>query len=329
MDDKDRQLLGYLRKGIPFSSRPFEEIGRKIGTDGADVLLRMTRLREHRVTGPMTAVLDAKHLGYQSVWAAMQLPDEDPLFEAAAASINEHPGVVRSHRRFHQFNFWFTLVLPSQERAEDHLKVLQEISGAAAFLMLPAVKKFKAGAVQPSELPRPFQIFSAEEMNVLRALQEELQLTDRPFAKLAKDAGTAEADFLDIAKKFEKQGIVRRLAVGFPAEQQASASQDLIVWEMPEEKQDVAAARISLAPGVLQCVRRRPQPTFPYSLYAFFAAGTEEIEKTAAEMEEEIGKWPWAHLPVVAESKKSKPKYFPRELENWCRKARPLEPANF
>ncbi len=326
MDDKDRQLLGLLHKGIPLCSRPFEEIGRRTGLDSADVLLRLTRLKEKQVTGSLTAVLESRNLGYQSLWAAMQLPEEEVDFEIGALRVNRHPGVIRSHRRLHEFNFWFTLALPASEVFEEHLKVLREVSGAKKVLAFPVLKRFRSGMEQTQEIQRPYQVFSAEEIEVLRALQDDVPLSDDPFRRLAKIAGMNEADFLEIVKRFEKQGILRRLAVLFPAEEKPLPPQDVTVWQVPQEKQDWAAARISRTPGVTQCSVRMSWPEFPYSLTAFHARGTEDLDRIAFDLEEEIGKWPWVNLPVVAEMKNTRPKYFPRELEKWSRKKQ-LEPA--
>lgn len=327
MDDKDRQLLVFLRRGIPLCSRPFEEISRRTGIDGADILLRLARLKERKITGILTGILDAKHLGYQSVLAAMQFPEDELGFEFAALKVSGHPGVVRSHRRFHAFNFWFTLMLPVTESFEEHLKHLCRISKGAAALTFPVIKYFRAGTMITNESQRPYQIFSTEEIAVLRALQEEMPLTDEPFRRLAKECGLGEAEFLAIAKKFEKQGILKRFAVLFPAEEQPAPPQDMTVWQVPEEKQDWAAAKISAAPEVAQCSRRTAWPEFPYGLHAAYGPGADP-EKTGGELEEEIGKWPRVNLPVVAVYKNERPRYFPKELEKWSRKNE-MEPANF
>ncbi len=320
MDDKDRQLLGFLRKGIPVSARPFEEAGRKIGVAGADVLLRLTRLKERGVIGSVTAVLERRSLGYQSVAVAMELPEEEVDFEIAALRVNRHPGVFRSCRRLHSFNFWFTLMLPAGESFEEHLNHLSETAGGVKTLSFPVSKRFRAGIPESADAQRPFQIFSAEETEVLRLLQEDFPLTDEPFSRLAKTSGVDEVFFLETVKKFEKQGVLRRLAVLFPAEEELPAPQDMAVWQVPEEKQDAAAVCISRVPGVTYCVKRKAHPEFPYGLAAFFAPGADEKEKTVLDLEGEIGKWPWVNLPVVAVLKNQRPKYFPRELEKWGRK---------
>lgn len=320
MDDKDRQLLGFLRKGITLTSRPFQDLASKTGADSdvSEIFLRLINLRDQKAAGPLTAVLDSQNLVYQNIWAAAKLPGEEKEFEKAAAAINAHPGVIKSHRRDHDFNFWFTLVIPLYESAEDHFAALSRNAGNRKILALPAVKRFKAGqaAAEPPVSPRLID-FSNLEIEVLRKIQEDLPLQDRPFQKWARDLDVPENDFLEILKKFTKQGILKRFAMLMPAEERLSAPQNMSVWQVPEEKQDAIAACISSFPGVTQCVRRHVFREFPYSLYAFHAGRKEEAEETALEIQKKIGGWPRVNVPAVSEFKNSRPFYFPRDLEQW------------
>ena len=317
MDDKDRQLLGFLRKGINLTSRPFQDLAAKIGADSgeSEIFLRMISLREKNLAGSLTVVLNSQLLAYQSVWVAAKLPGSENEFDRVAARINEYPGVIKSQRRAHDFNFWFTLILPSVEPVEDHLHRLRQVSGSEKLIMIPLIKRFKAGNAVESFVSPGFLDFSNQEIEILRKIQEELPLLDRPFQKWARDLEMTETDFLENIKDFVKRGIVRRFAMIFPAEEKLSASQNMLVWQVPEEKQDAIAASISSFPGVSQCDRRRVLSEFPYPLVAFFSSKTESVEETVLGIQKKIGKWPWVSIPVVSELKNSRPFYFPKDLE--------------
>ena len=321
MDDKDRQLLGFLRKGITLTPRPFHDLASKTGADSdtSEIFLRLISLREKKLAGPLTAVLDSQILAYRSVWVAVKIPDSEKEFQQASARFNAHPGVIKSHRRFHEFNFWFTLILPPTESAEDHLDGLRR--EPEKMLVLPVIKRFKAGNAVASNVSPGFIDFSNQEIEILRKIQEDLPLQDRPFQKWARDLEMTETDFLEVLKKFTKQGIFKRFAMVFPAEESLNAPQNMIVWQVPEEKQDVVAACISSFPRVTQCVQGHAFQEFPYSLYSFHAGKNEEAEKTALEIQKQIGKWPWVSLPVVSESKNSRPFYFPKDLAPWAQSA--------
>lgn len=313
MDDKDRQLLGFLRKGLNLSARPFQEPASKLGVDSSEIFLRLIALRDIREAGLLTAVLDSRALAYQNVPAAAKLPEAE--FEKAAARIHSHPGVNKSHRREHEFNFWFTLSLPPAENLQEHLDDLQRAAGCE-ILTLPAVKRFKAGNEAEANVPPGFIDLSNREIEILRKIQEDFPLVDRPFQKWARELGTTENDLLEILKKFSKQGILKRFALLFPAEERTARPQDLTAWQVPEEKQDVAAAYVSSLPGVASCVRRKAAKEFPYTLFVYHAAGVNTAE-TVLEIQKQIGLWPWANVPVAGELKNSRPFYFPEDLAAW------------
>ncbi len=316
MDDKDRELLGHLRKGLALTSKPFESLAGKINLDAADVLLRVLRLKEEGRIGAITAVLDAKQFLYQSIWIAAEFEEDGPMAEAAEAGIHQHPGVVRSHGRFHKFNFWFTLMLPCTENFEDHLRMLRQIPGVRNMVALPALRTFSAGSEVEAPSRRPAADFDPAELKVLRALQEDVLAVDFPFSRMAAASGMKEKLFLETAQNLVKRGVVKRVAALFPAEQKTPPPQSMVVWRVPEEKQASAAVQMSLVPGVTHCVQRRACPDFPYSLYMFFTSASGEEEKVILETESKVGKWPWLSIPVVREGKTVRPQYFPN-LESW------------
>lgn len=321
MDDKDRELLGWLRKGVPLIPRPFEALAAKTGLDAAEVLLRVLRLNEEGAVSPLRAVLDARQFAYQNVWAAAELEEDDLLFEAAAARINAHPGVARSHRRFHRFNFWFTLMLPPSENAEEHIALLLENSGARSMVLMPAQKSFCAG-VETEAPKRNLTDFEADELKVLRVLQDDLPMADAPFLRLASSIGMKESLFLEAAQDLLKRGVLKRIAAQFPAELMPQPPQSMAVWQVPEEKQASVAREMSLVSGVTRTAVRRAHPAFPYSLYMFFASAPEDEERIISETESRVGKWPRLNVPVVREYKTDRPKYFPN-LETWTRQNQP------
>lgn len=317
MDDKDRQLLGFLRKGINLTPRPFQDLASKIGADSSEIFLRVINLREKKLAGSLTAILDSQALAYQSSWVAVKLSDSEKEFKQAAAVINAHPGVIKSCRRLHDFNFWFTLILPAAESFEEHLNKLGQSVGSVKMVALPAVKRFKAGIPIEGLAAPGFADFSNLEIEVLRKIQEEVPLLDRPFQKWARDLEMTESDFWEILKGFVNRGILKRFAMVFPVDEKRSGPQDMTVWQVPEEKQDVIASCISDFQEVAQCVRRRASGEFPYSLYALYSSKRKNLEGTVLEIQKKIGEWPWVNLPVVEEFKNSRPFYFPKDLNDW------------
>jgi DNA-binding Lrp family transcriptional regulator len=78
VDDTDRRLLAALQGGLPLVSRPYEEIGRRIGISGAEVQARLTNLKDLQVLKRFGVVVRHHELGYSAnamvVW---DVPDEN------------------------------------------------------------------------------------------------------------------------------------------------------------------------------------------------------------------------------------------------------------
>jgi DNA-binding Lrp family transcriptional regulator len=63
-DGRDRELLAAIQDGLPLVSRPFAEIGSRIGMPEAEVIARLARLRTARVVKRFGVVVRHHELGY-------------------------------------------------------------------------------------------------------------------------------------------------------------------------------------------------------------------------------------------------------------------------
>lgn len=318
MDDKDRQILALLRKGISFSSKPFQEISSKTGVGTSEIFLRLLALRDAGTAGLLTAVLNPRGLGVQSVLTAARLPARDSEFERARLCLQTHPGIVKTCRRFHDFNFWFHLVLPPGQSISEHLQKIKRLAGAQKILALPAIKKFRAG--EESEVfPAGWMDLSELEVEALRKIQDDVPLVDRPFQKWARDLGISETDFLEILKKFSKRDVLKRFSLLFPDEEKSARAQDMTLWQVPEEKLEAAARAISGLSCVARCVIRAKTEDFPYSLYVEHSQSGQVSEKVILEIQKQAGSWPWIYLPVIQSFESKRLFYFSKDAEFWPR----------
>jgi len=77
VDDTDRRLLAALQGGLPLTARPFEEIGRRVGLSGAEVIERLTALKENRVLRRFGVVVRHHELGYgANAMVVWDVPDD-------------------------------------------------------------------------------------------------------------------------------------------------------------------------------------------------------------------------------------------------------------
>ncbi len=302
MDDLDRQLLLLLGRGVPLQARPFEVVGKSIGMHGADVLLRIQRLKERKIIREITAFFDSVKLGYRTALVVMRVAPEK--LEQAVEALNTYPATAELVIRNHVFNLWLTMILPIQESLQAQLHELERISGAEKILELtPPTQSVPALEVK----------WAFREMEAIRVLQEDLPLTDEPFRVLAKRIGTSESDFLTLTQGLIQKGALRKIAAVVEKKNASaySGAKVLSAWRIPEEKLDQIKDRLVRFPEVLKWMRRPTYPELPYSLHLTLkAANPKEAEEAAAAVEKRIGAWPHVVLETIREYPKRRLKYF-------------------
>ena len=180
MDEKDRLLLTYLQAGLPLLPDPFDVWASKMGTDRADVLLRIHRLKSQGMISGIQAVLNPKAFHYQSAWVAMQIESD---LEARTEALWQHPGVLYGCQRDHPVNVWFFVAAPETHDLELHVRCLEKLAAAAATLFLPLRKVYKGS-----------DVLSTLDAEIFPSMKERFEKRRiRSFATDEKDAFRHEA----------------------------------------------------------------------------------------------------------------------------------------
>jgi siroheme decarboxylase len=139
MDEVDRQLINALQGGFPICDRPYAEVGRRLGLDEDDVMVRLERLVGDGVLSRFGPMYDAERLGGGLTLAAMAVPEN--RFEEVAAIVNGFPEVAHNYERTHALNMWFVV---ATERPERIGEVLREIAAATGLPVrdLPKLEEY-------------------------------------------------------------------------------------------------------------------------------------------------------------------------------------------
>ena len=141
LDDLDRAILNEIQSHFPIDSRPYAEVGRRVGASEAEVLARVVSMAEAGIIRRLGANFTSRKLGYTSTLCAARVAPES--LDRFVAVVNRYPGVTHNYLRRHRYNVWFTLIAESAERLN---RILEEISQAAEveeILSLPAQEVFK------------------------------------------------------------------------------------------------------------------------------------------------------------------------------------------
>jgi len=142
IDDMGRQLLAALQEEFSLTSEPFEPIALKLGWSVEEVLSGLEAMLESGHIRKFGAVLSPKNIGFVSLLAAVEVPDDS--VDNAAEVINSYSGVTHNYVRDTKPNVWFTLTEVDQETLESNLA---EIEGKldASVIRLPMTQLFKIG----------------------------------------------------------------------------------------------------------------------------------------------------------------------------------------
>ena len=334
MDDLDRKILTEIQKDFPRVTEPFQVLGERVRASGAETLARIKKLKEDQILRQISAIFDTKSLGYQSTLVAMKFSADQ--LDRGAEIINQHPGVSHNYRRNDAYNLWFTVAVPPYHSLQATVQKLHELSGALNTLILPTLKLFKIGVkldltgsnsdamdskediYDESRRRKAPPDLTQEQIEVIRALQEDIPLVERPFEEITKTSGFSEQRLFETMNLFESKGYFRRFAGILHHRKAGFSANAMVVWNIPEEKQDEVGEKMAQFPQVSHCYKRPIFPDWPYSLYTMVhGAKAEDCEKIIQKIVQAAGDWPRKNLYSTKEYKKNRLKYFTKELDEW------------
>jgi siroheme decarboxylase len=336
MDSTDKEIINRIQREVPLEREPFEALGRELGIAGDEVIRRIEALKRARVIRQISAIFDTRVLGYESSLVAARIPAHR-LGEGAKA-INSHPGVSHNYERNNEFNLWYTVAVPPDSRLglEGTVDVLHHISGAEKTRILPTLKLFKigvtldmnAGATARKEAPQYGESdresadrnISEDDKAAIRALQEDVPLTPRPFDLWGRQVGLSYEELLERAYDLRDRKIMRRFSAVLYHRKAGFRANAMGVWRVPEERIDEVGNAFAHYQSVSHCYQRPTYEDWPYSVFSMVhGRSVEECENVLKAMAEETGLTDYISLYSTREYKKTRVRYFTPEMEAWER----------
>ena len=350
LDTTDRRLLNIIQGEFPLVERPYAELGQRLGIPEADVLARVLRLKEGHLIRQVSAIFDTRSLGYLSSLVAAKV---DPArVDEAGAIISEHPGVSHNYRRNHDYNIWFTIALPPTSSLETTVQAMHRLTGAEATRLLPTLRLFKIGvqldiaseeAVTARSRPAYTEAdrrraatapLTQRDIAAIRELQEDLAVEPRPWDPLAHRLEVSVADLLDHARALEASGHMRRFAAILYHRQAGFSANPMAVWKVPEERAEAVGVIMASFNAVSHCYLRPVYPDWPYNVFTMIhGRKVVECEQVIEAIAQATGIQERALLYSTREYKKTRVRYFTRDLDEWEERhlarvpARPAAPA--
>lgn len=144
VDATDKEILKLIQEEFPLVRRPFADIADRLGLAEAEVISRITALKDAGVIRRIGAVLDAGSVGVVTMLCAARIGPEH--IEKVAAAVSSFRQVTHNYQREGDYNLWFTVWGKDDEDLERTIHDIEE-KAAISVIRLPAVKTYKIRAV--------------------------------------------------------------------------------------------------------------------------------------------------------------------------------------
>lgn len=139
LDATDRLLINRLQDGLPLTHAPFAPVAAEAHIPEAEVVDRITRLREIGAITRFGPFLDAEAMGGAFCLCAMAVPRD--RFDEVMTLVNAHPEVAHNYERQHKLNMWFVLACDKPEQIADVAVQIERETGLTV-LRFPKLKEF-------------------------------------------------------------------------------------------------------------------------------------------------------------------------------------------
>jgi len=331
--ESDKKILTALQRGVEITSRPFQCL-EKIAVPQRSCFHPLEILKKAQSDGLVRrfgGIFDSRRLGYKSILCALDVSPEQ--MEEKAAIISAHPGVTHCYERsLHDGSsssypsLWFTLAMP-HDRFDAGVSALNsELRTLNSELYeLPAIRRFKidvvfnldaAGSHPPvtveGVVPEVFPTkLSEEEKELVRAIDQQIPLVERPFAAVAEQIGQSEEWVLATLRRWKEQGMLRRVGAVLYHREAGLKNNAMCVWPVEPMDLERAGTCVASRPEVTHCYQRPRVDVFPFDLYAMIHTGSlNETQALFEDISESCGLSGGKLFASGREFKKSSMHYF-------------------
>lgn len=143
----ERKLLDKVQRAFPACSRPYAELGERVGCTEQEAYDAIRSLRQRGLIRRIGGIFDSAALGYVSELIAMKVPRE--RLDQVAQVVNEYQGVTHNYEREGDYNLWFTIGQETRSELDRILADIESRTGVKEMLRLPTSRRFKIKVILP------------------------------------------------------------------------------------------------------------------------------------------------------------------------------------
>ena len=149
------------------------------------------------------------------------------------------------------------------------------------------------------------------ERAILKEIQGDLPLSERPYAEIGSRLGLSENEVLALVASLKERGIIRRIGAILRHRKAGVRANAMGVWNVPETEIKRVGRLMAEGPDVTHCYHRDPVAHWPYNLYTMIHGETErDCETIAQRLSEKTGIRSYRLLFSSREFKKESLKIF-------------------
>ncbi len=143
LDATDRRLLNACQGDFPLQSRPFRELGRRLGLAEEEVLARLGRLLNEGQLSRFGPVINPRRMGGESSLVAMAVPAD--RLDEVIETVNGFPQVSHNYERDHEImNMWFVVSAGTPGEVTAVLEQIEQATGLKTY-NCPMIEEYWIG----------------------------------------------------------------------------------------------------------------------------------------------------------------------------------------
>jgi DNA-binding Lrp family transcriptional regulator len=133
-------------------------------------------------------------------------------------------------------------------------------------------------------------IMNELDIRLLKAVQNGVKLTKRPYQSLGEELGMPEEEVIQRLISLVDEGVIRRFAAAIGHRALGIVANAMIVWKVPEGDVEKIGQIMATFDDVTHCYERKTEPDWPYNLYTMVhSRSREECVKIASEIAKATG----------------------------------------
>ena len=154
-------------------------------------------------------------------------------------------------------------------------------------------------------------MFTEQDKALVRALQEDLPVVERPFEEIGARIGMSEEEVLQRVRAWKTDGMIRRFGAVLRHRRLGIEANAMVVWEVDPDRTEEVGRIMASFPEVTHCYERPRFPGWPFTLFTMVHGRTTgECERVAKRISERTGVGTYRLIYSIREWKKTDMRYF-------------------